>query len=200
MLPATPTQGGESLPEDFIGFDSAPDKLLDGSAVRVGYRCSRRCHLALEVVVSVWRKTELVVFRRSWVTSTPQVYGLWEVVLTLPPSISYGHDFSNRNVLEVDNATVRAWLDLGDGTRPSTYRGSVLSTCKALRVPALSERPRQRPTECPSWSARLMWQMSGNTVHQCPHEAGQERKHVVTSACHSRPDFCRSACPQTPPT
>ncbi|TKS74871.1 Protein sel-1 -like protein 3 [Collichthys lucidus] len=45
------TQTEESLPGNFIGFDSAPDKVVNGSVVRVRYQCSRPCQLAVEVVV-----------------------------------------------------------------------------------------------------------------------------------------------------
>ncbi|XP_029002328.1 protein sel-1 homolog 3 isoform X2 [Betta splendens] len=117
------------------------------------------------------RKTELVVFRRKWTSSSSQAYRIWDVVLTLPPSISYGHDFFNRNVLEAENATVRAWLDLKDGRKASTYHSSILRTYKVLRVTALSERPNKLPTECPSWAAQLTWRMMRSRILQCLHES-----------------------------
>lgn len=180
MLQAISTQSGGSLPENFIRFDSAPDKLVDGSVVRVRYRCSRPCQLAVEVAVSILRKTDLVVFRRKWIDSTPRVHGIHQVWLRLPPSISYKHDYFNRNVLEAKNATVRAWLNhLEYGGEPRTSQGSILRIYKVLRIPALLERPNKPPTECPSWSAQLMWQLMVNRIHQCPHESGQNLCHIV---------------------
>ncbi|XP_026201993.1 protein sel-1 homolog 3 [Anabas testudineus] len=172
MLQAISSQSGESLPENFIRFDSAPAKLVDGSVVRVRYLCSRPCQLAVEVAVSILGKTDLVVFRRKWINSTPRVYRIHQVLLRLPPSILYQHDFFNRNVLEAKNATVRAWLNhLKDGGEPGTSRGSILRIHKVLWVTALLERPNKPPTECPSWSAQLMWQMTRNRIHQCPDES-----------------------------
>lgn len=180
MLQAISTQSGESLPDNFIRFDSAPDKLVDGSVVRVRYQCSRPCQLAVEVAVSMLRKTELVIFRRKWMNSTPRVYGIHQVLLRLPPSILYQYDYFNRNVLEAKSATVRAWLDhLKDGRKPSTYHGCILRISKVLWITALSERPNKPPTECPSWSAQLMWQITRNKIHQCPYESGQNLNHIL---------------------
>ncbi|XP_070688255.1 protein sel-1 homolog 3 [Pempheris klunzingeri] len=163
---------GESSPDNFIGFDSAPDKVLDGSVVRVRYQCSRPCQLAVEVVVSALRKTDLVVFRRKWTSSTPGVYRIHRVLFRLSPSILYQQGFFNRRVLDAQNVTVRAWLGhVNDGSEPGTYRGSLLRIYKVLQINPLSERPTKPPTECPSWSAQLMWQMSRNRIHRCPHES-----------------------------
>ncbi|XP_028260580.1 protein sel-1 homolog 3 [Parambassis ranga] len=172
VLQAFLTQSGETLPENFIGFDSVPDKLLDGSVVRVRYQCFRPCQLTVEVVVSTLRKTDLVVFRRKWISSAPGVYRIHQVLLRLPPSVSYQQDFFNRNVLDTQNATVRAWLDyLINGSEHGTYHSSVLSIYKVLEIMPLSERPTKLPTGCPSWSAQLMWQMISNRIHQCPQES-----------------------------
>nr|XP_033477060.1 protein sel-1 homolog 3-like isoform X1 [Epinephelus lanceolatus] len=175
VLPAISTsssQTGESLPDNFIGFDSAPDKVADGSVVRVRYRCSKPCRLALEVVVSTLRKTDLVVFRRKWISSTTRVYRIHQVLLRLPPSILYQHDFFNRHILDAQNVTVRAWVDhLNYGREPRTYQGSMLRIYKTLQTEPLSERPTKPPTECPSWSAHLRWQMTRNRTHHCPHES-----------------------------
>ncbi|XP_071343140.1 protein sel-1 homolog 3 [Trachinotus anak] len=158
--------------DNFIGFDSAPDKVVDGSVVRVRHRCSRPCQLAVEVVVSTLRKTDLLVFRRKWISSTARVFRIHQVLFRLPPSILYKHDFFNRNDLEAENVTVRAWLcHLKDGRGPGTYHGSMLRIYKELQVPPLSERPAKPPTECPSWSAHLMWQVTRNRINQCPHES-----------------------------
>lgn len=180
------TQSGETLPENFIGFDSVPDKLLDGSVVRVRYQCFRPCQLAVEVVVSTLRKTDLVVFRRKWISSAPRVYRIHQVLLRLPPSVSYQRDFFNRDILDTQNATVRAWLHyLINGSEHGTYHSSRLSISKVLQIMALSERPTKLPTGCPSWSAQLMWQMISNRIHQCPQESGQPLNHIVIfSACY----------------
>lgn len=180
MLQAISTQSGESLPENFIRFDSAPDKLVDGSVVRVRYQCSRPCQLAVEVAVSILRKTDLVVFRRKWINSIPRVHRIHQVLLRLPPSISYQHDYFNRNVLEAKNATVRAWLNnFKYGSKPGTSHGSILRIYKVLWITALLERPNKPPTECPSWSALLLWQLMINRIHQCPHESGQNLNHII---------------------
>ncbi|XP_026160908.1 protein sel-1 homolog 3 isoform X2 [Mastacembelus armatus] len=172
MLQAVSTQSSVSLPDNFIGFDSAPDKVVDGSVVHVRYQCSRPCQLAVEVVVSILRKTDLVVFRRKWIGSGLRVYKVHRVLLRLPPSILYQHNIFNRNILEAQNVTVRAWLDhLKNGNEPDTYHSSILRISKVLWVTPLSERPTKPPTESPSWFARMMWQMARNRIHQCPHES-----------------------------
>ncbi|XP_039985010.1 protein sel-1 homolog 3 isoform X2 [Xiphias gladius] len=172
VLQAISSKRGERLPDNFIGFDSAPDKVVDGSVVRVRYRCPRPCQIAVEVVVSTLRKTDLVVFRRKWISSTPRVYRIHQVLLRLPPSILYQHNFFNRNVLEAENVTVRAWLDhLKDGSEPGTYHDSTVRIYKVLQITPLPVRPTKPPTECPLWSAQLIWQMTRNKISQCPHES-----------------------------
>lgn len=59
------TNTGENLPGNFIAFDSVPDRVGDGSALGVRYLCSRPCRLAVEVVVSTLKETNVVVFRRK---------------------------------------------------------------------------------------------------------------------------------------
>ncbi|GAA6217828.1 protein sel-1 homolog 3-like [Lates japonicus] len=172
VLQAISSKSGESQPDNFIGFDSAPDKVVDGSVVRVRYQCPGPCQLAVEVVVSTLRKTDLVVFRRKWISSTPRAYRIHQVLLRLPPSILYQHDFFNRNVLEPENVTIRAWLDhLKDDSEAGTYHGSMLRIHKVLQIIPLSERPIKPPTGCPSWSAQLMWQITRSRISQCPHES-----------------------------
>ncbi|XP_070817191.1 protein sel-1 homolog 3 [Chaetodon trifascialis] len=171
-ISASPLQTGESEPDSFIGFDSAPDEVVDGSAVRVRYQCSRPCWLAVETAVSTLRKTDLVVFRRKWISSTTGVYRIHQVPLRWPPSILYQRDLFNRRVLDVRNVTVRAWLGhLNDGREPGTHQGSMLRISKVLQIKPLSERPSKPPAECPSWSAQLMWQMTRNRIYHCPHES-----------------------------
>lgn len=172
VLQGISTHSDETLHDNYIGFDSVPDKVVDGSVVRVRYRCSGPCRLAVEVVVSTLRKTDLVVFRRKWISSTPRVYRIHQVLLRLPPSISYQRDFFNRNILDPRNVTVRAWLDcFKNGSLLSTYHSSMLRIYKVLKIMPLSERPSKPPAGCPSWSAQLMWQMTSNRIHQCPHES-----------------------------
>ncbi|XP_067453772.1 protein sel-1 homolog 3 [Thunnus thynnus] len=113
-----------------------------------------------------------MVFRRKWINSVPRVYRFHQVRLRFPLSILYQHSFFNRRVLEAQNVTVRAWLDhLHNGNEPRTYHSSIVRIYKVLQIMPLSERPTKPPTECPSWSAQLMWQMTRNTIHQCPHES-----------------------------
>ncbi|KAM9384073.1 protein sel-1 homolog 3 isoform 2-T2 [Pholidichthys leucotaenia] len=176
MQPCTPqavsTQSSQTLLGNFIGFGSVPDKVEDGSVVRVRYQCSRQCQLAVEVVVSALRKTDLVVFRRKWISSTPRANRIHQVLLRLPPSISYQQDFFNRNILNPQNVTVRAWLgNFKNGSEHNSYCGSMLRIYKVLEITPLSERPSKPPTGCPSWSAQLMWQMSRNRIHLCPLES-----------------------------
>ncbi|TDH08104.1 hypothetical protein EPR50_G00094300 [Perca flavescens] len=171
-ISTSPSQTGESPPDNFIGFDSAPDKVIDGSVVRVRHRCSRPCQLAVEVVVSTLGETDLVVFRRKWFSSTPRVYTIQQVPLRLPTSILYQRNFFNRRVLDAQNVTVRAWLGhLNDGREPGTYQCSMLRIYKVLQIEPLSERPTKPPAECPSWPAQLMWQIIRNRIHHCPHES-----------------------------
>ncbi|KAM7011912.1 protein sel-1 homolog 3 [Tautogolabrus adspersus] len=165
-------QPAESLSDNFIEFHSAPDRVVDGSVVRVHYQCSRPCQLAVEVVVSTLKKTDFVVFRRKWISGTPGVSRIHRLLLRLPPSILYQQDLYNRRVLDAQKASVRAWLDhLDESSEPRTYECSMLKVYKVLQITPPSERPRKRPTACASWSAHLMWQMSRNRTHQCPHES-----------------------------
>lgn len=180
-ISTSPSQTGECPPDNFIGFDSAPDKVIDGSVVRVRHRCSRPCQLAVEVVVSTIGETDLVVFRRKWFSSTSRVYRIQQVPLRLPTSILYQRNFFNRHVLDTQNVTVRAWLrHLNDGREPGTYQCSMLRIYKVLQIEPLSEHPTNPPAECPSWPAQLMWQMIRNRIHHCPHESGQILQIFIT--------------------
>ncbi|XP_035504340.2 protein sel-1 homolog 3 isoform X1 [Scophthalmus maximus] len=169
---AISSKSGESLPDNFLEFYSAPDKVVDGSVVCVRYRCPGPCQLAVEVVVSTLRTTDLVVFRKKWICSTPGVYRIHRVLLRWPPSILYQRDFSNRKVVEAESVTVRARLDhLKDGSEPRTHHGSTLKIHKVLQTMPLLERPTKPPTECPSWFAQLIWQTTRDGISQCPHES-----------------------------
>uniref|UniRef100_A0A8C7X5Q8 Protein sel-1 homolog 3 n=1 Tax=Oryzias sinensis TaxID=183150 RepID=A0A8C7X5Q8_9TELE len=165
-------QSGETLPDNFIGFDSVPDEVADGSVVRVRFQCSGPCQLTVEVVVSTLRKTDLVVFRRKWISSAPQVHRIQPVRLRLPPSISDHHDFLNGNILDNQNVTVCAWLDyLSTSSEIATPHSSVLKVYKVLQVMPLFEWPSKPLAGCPSLSAQLAWLMTSNRIPQCPHES-----------------------------
>lgn len=171
-ISASPSRPAESLPDNFIVFQSAPDRVVDGSVVHVHYRCSRPCQLAVEVVVSTLKKTDLVVFRRKWISSTPGVSGTHRVQLRLPPSILYQQDFYNKRVLNPQRVAVRAWLDhLYAGSEHKTYENSMFRAYNELQTTPLSERPRKHPTVCPSWSALLIWHINRNKSRQCQHES-----------------------------
>lgn len=187
MSEAISSKSGESLPDNFLEFYSAPDKVVDGSVVRVRYRCPGPCQLAVEVVVSTLRTTDLVVFRKKWICSTPGVYRIHRVLLRWPPSILYQQDFSNRKVVEAESVTVRARLDhLKDGSEPRTHHGSTLKIHKVLQTMPLLERPTKPPTECPSWFAQLIWQTTRDGISQCPHESGQPLSHIVIFSLFKR--------------
>lgn len=174
MFQSISAQSGEALPDNFIGFDSVPDKVADGSVVRVRFRCSGPCQLTVEVAVSTLRKTDLVVFRRKWISSAPQVHRIQPVRLRLPPSISDHHDFLNRNILDSQNVTVCAWLDyLSTSRGTATHHSSVLKVYKVLQVMPLFDWPSKPLAGCPSLSAQLVWLMTSSRIPQCPHESGQ---------------------------
>ncbi|XP_078802801.1 protein sel-1 homolog 3 isoform X1 [Oryzias latipes] len=162
-------QSGETLPDNFIGFDSVPDEVADGSVVCVRFQCSGPCQLTVEVV-STLRKTDLVVFRRKWISSAPQVHRIQPVRLRLPPSISDHHDFLNGNILDNQNVTVCAWLDYLS-SEIATQHSSVLKVYKVLQVMPLFEWPSKPLAGCPSLSAQLAWLMTSNRIPQCPHES-----------------------------
>ncbi|XP_047442199.1 protein sel-1 homolog 3 isoform X2 [Mugil cephalus] len=169
-LQAASNQRSETPRDNFIEFDSVPDKVVDGSVVRVRCHCSGPCQLAVEVAVSTLRRTDLVVFRRKWISGTSRACGIRQVRLRLPPSISYRHDLFNRNILITQNVTVRAWLDhFTNGSELGAYYSSLWRVYKVLKIMPLSERPAKPPTGCPSWSAQLMWEMT--RIHQCPHDS-----------------------------
>ncbi|XP_017278998.1 protein sel-1 homolog 3 [Kryptolebias marmoratus] len=172
VLQDVSSQSGDTLADSFIGFESVPDTVADGSVVHVRYQCSRPCQLAVELVVSTLRKTDLVVFRRKWISSTPQVSRTQPVLLRLPPSISHHRLHFSTNALDPQNVTVRAWLDyLKKGSEVSEHRGCELRIYEVQRVLPLSVRPGTPPTGCPSWSAHLMWQITKRKIPQCPHES-----------------------------
>lgn len=180
---------GKSPHGNLIWFDSASDKVIDGSAIGVKYQCSGPCQLAVEAVISIPRGTEVVVFRRKWISSKPpRVPCTRLVLLRLPRAVKYQRDFFNRHIIEAQNVTVHAWLErLKDGYERRTYRGSLVRIHKVLRIVPLSASLTKPPTRCPSWPAELMWQLTRNKIYQCPHESGQTS---ITLSC-----FHTAHCP-----
>ncbi|XP_029906417.1 protein sel-1 homolog 3 [Myripristis murdjan] len=164
---------GKSPHGNFIWFDSASDKVIDGSAISVKYQCSRPCQLAVEAMISIPQGTEVVVFRRKWISSKPpRVPCTRLVLLRLPRAVKYQRDFFNRHIIEAQNVTIHAWLErLKDGYERRTYRGSLVRIHKVLRIVPLSASLTKPPTQCPSWPAELMWQLTRNKIYQCPHES-----------------------------
>lgn len=159
---------GENLPGNFIAFDSAPDRVGDNSALRVRYLCSRPCRLVVEVVVSTLRETNVVVFRRKWMSSASQVHRIRQLLIMWPPSILYQRDFFNHRLLEARNAMVQARLDhLGeDGTHDDV-------TLRIYKELTLSE-PLAKPARvCPSWFAQVMWKMTRGGLWGSSYEQGQ---------------------------
>lgn len=169
-------QAGASAPANYIGFESVPDRVGDGSLVRLRCRCSRPCRLQVEVVVSTLRKTDLVVFRRKWVCSTGPVYRVQQVRLRWPRPVSYQNNFIRRSALDARNVTVRAWLDRRN--EPGTYHKSLRRICRVVQLKSLSRHPAKRSSVCLSWPAQLKWNMTRNTILRCPHESGQTINHT----------------------
>ncbi|MEQ2225506.1 hypothetical protein ILYODFUR_018183 [Ilyodon furcidens] len=169
VLQAISTQSSDTAPDNFIGFDSVPDKVADGSVIRVRYQCSRPCQLAVEVVLSALRKTDLVVFRRKWISRTPRVLRIQQLLLRLPPFVSHHHHHFHPSMSDTQNVTLRAWMD---DLKKSSDIGSMLRIYKVQQVVQLSLWPRSPPAGCPSWPTQLMCLMSNNRIHQCPHESG----------------------------
>lgn len=169
MLRGVSTRGDDAAPDSFIGFDSVPDKVADGSVVRVRYRCSRPCRLAVEVVLSTLRKTDLVVFRRKWISGTPQTLWVRRVLLRLPPSVSHRRRRVHGSAADAQNVTLQAWLD---DLKGGSEIGSAAGIHKVQRVVRLSLWPGSAPAGCPSWSAQLEWLTSNDRIHQCPYETG----------------------------
>lgn len=172
------TNTGENPPGNFIAFDSAPDRVGDGSALCVRYLCSRPCQLAVEVAVSTLRETNVVVFRRKWMSSASQVHRIRRLLVRWPPSILYQRKFFNPEVLEAGSATVRARLDhLGeDGTND----GVTLRIYKELPLP----EPLGQPAHvCLSWSAQVMWQITRDGPRSRPREQGQKTSSPPQGFC-----------------
>ncbi|XP_027884145.1 protein sel-1 homolog 3 isoform X2 [Xiphophorus couchianus] len=167
VLRGVSTRGDDAAPDSFIGFDSVPDKVADGSVVRVRYRCSRPCRLAVEVVLSTLRKTDLVVFRRKWISGTPQTLRVRRVLLRLPLSVSHRRRHVHGSAADAQNVTLQAWLD---DLKGGGEIGSAAGIHKVQRVVRLSLWPGSAPAECPSWSAQLEWLTSNDRIHQCPYE------------------------------
>lgn len=166
------------MPDNYIGFESVPDRVGDGSLVRLRYRCSRPCRLLLEVVVSTLRKTDLVVFRRKWVCSIARVYRVQQVRLRWPLPTFHENSFITRSILDVRNVTVRAWL--AHRNECGTYHKSLWRIRRVLQLKSLSQHPAKRLSVCLSWPAQLKWNMARNTLLHCPHESGQIINHTIS--------------------
>lgn len=166
------------MPDNYIGFESVPDRVGDGSLVRLCYRCSRPCRLLLEVVVPTLRKTDLVVFRRKWVCSIARVYRVQQVRLRWPLPILYQNSFIRRSILEARNVTVRAWLT--HRNESGTYQKSLWRICRVLQLKSLSQHPARCFSVCMSWPAQLKWNMTRKTILHCPHESGQIINHTIS--------------------
>lgn len=137
--------------------------------VRVRYQCSRPCQLAVEVVLSTLRKTDLVVFRRKWISSTPRELRIHQVLLRLPLFVSHQHPFIYGSTSDIQNVTLQASLDY---LKKASDIGTMLRISKVQWIVQLSLWPKTAPAGCPSWSAQLMWLMSNSRIYQCPHESG----------------------------
>lgn len=167
---------GESIPDNYIGFESVPDRVGDGSLVRLRYRCSRPCRLRLEVAVPTLRKTDIVVFRRKWACTIARVYRVQQVRLRWPLPIFYQNNFIRRSILDARNVTLRAWLD--HRNESGTYGESSWTICRVLQLKSSTRHPARGPGMCLSWSAQLKWNMTRNTILHCPHESGQTSNHT----------------------
>lgn len=177
---SSPAGESSMLHGDSIQFDLVPDKVMHGSVVQVSYQCSRACEVGVEVVVSTQTKTGVAVFRRRWTNHrhlhVPRTH---PVKLWFPPGMAYRKDLFMRRTLDVHNVMVRAWLDhleqdkgdKGHVNRTSTYNGSLVRTFKVLQAVLPSERPARLYPGCFSWMADLMWQLTRDRIHQCPHES-----------------------------
>lgn len=171
-------QPGESMPDNYIGFESVPDRVGDGSLVRLRYRCSGPCRLLLEVVVSTLRKTDLVVFKRKWVCSIARVYRVQQVWLRWPQPILHQNSFVRMSILDARNVTVRAWLTHGNVS--GGYHKSSWRICRVRQLKALSQHAAKRFSVCLSWPAQLKRNMTRNTILHCPHESGQIMNHTIS--------------------
>lgn len=166
-----PSRAAEATPDNSIGFDWVPDRVGDGSLVRLRYRCSRPCRLLLEVLLSTLRKTDWVVFRRKWAPAVAPVYRVRQVRLRWPRPILYQNNFIRGSVSDGGSVAVRAWLERRNGS--GTYHESPWRIFRVLQLKSLPRHPAKRPGVCPAWPAQLRWNMSRNTIPRCPHESGQ---------------------------
>lgn len=188
MLRTAPVSSstGENPPANFIALDAAADLAGEGSALQVRYRCSGRGRLALEVVVSTPSQTDLLVFRRKWMSGASRVHRVRRLLVRWPPSILYQRDFFKRRVLEARNATARAQLDhLGED---GTHHGATLTVFRELSLPGRLAKPAD---VCPSWSTQAMWQLSSAGPQARPREQGQQNSSLLLGLLERRrcPDF-----------
>ncbi|XP_053715256.1 protein sel-1 homolog 3-like [Synchiropus splendidus] len=118
-----------------------------------------------------WKNRHLVVFRKSWNSSHPQQQSFERLVVKLPPYILYQQGFFNRDILETENLRVCGRLVYHNSYNESGTPQEYIRSCKVLRIAPLSERPNKPQTECPSWSALMLWQTERKRLRQCPQES-----------------------------
>ncbi|XP_072294196.1 protein sel-1 homolog 3 [Eucyclogobius newberryi] len=158
----------DSSHHSFIAFASAPDRVVDGSTVVLRYNCSRPCQLGIRVLASTLQETNLVIFRRTWLIRAPGGQTTHQVLLRFPPSVLFRGSLHNREVLEVLDLTLGAWIRHKD-----VPEGGILEVSKQLQITPLSERPIKPPTECPSWPSQLMWRINTRRITRCRQEAAE---------------------------
>ncbi|XP_033848057.2 protein sel-1 homolog 3 [Periophthalmus magnuspinnatus] len=163
VIPASSSSvDADSSHHGFIAFASAPDKVVDGSTVTLHYHCPRPCQLGVRVLATTLQETNLVIFRRTWLIRAPGGIRTHQVLLRLPPSILYRGSLHNREVLEVVNVTLGAWIQ---------HKHGIVRVSKQLQITPVSERPSRPPTECPSWPSQLMWRINTLRITRCQQEA-----------------------------
>lgn len=100
------------------------------------------------------------------IISLARIYRILQAQLRWPLSIFYQNKFIKWSNLEVQNVTVRAWLDhLNDGSEPRTYDNCMWRIYKVLQIKLIPRHSLKQG--CPSWSAQR------NTICYCLHESGQ---------------------------
>ncbi len=163
---------------DFVRFGNVLDRVMDKCNTQVQYNCSAACRIGVEIVISTPRRTEVIVYRRTW--TNHKRFGKprsRRVHLVFPPAVLYRRDFFVRRPLETCNVVLRAWMvhlfekEIGDN-HDKGYDQSLARTSMSFRTLPLSERPAYPQTRSVSWGAWLMWQLTKDIVKKCPHESG----------------------------
>ncbi|KAJ7986538.1 hypothetical protein DPEC_G00340900 [Dallia pectoralis] len=175
---SSPVGGSTVLRNDSIHFDHVPDIVMDGSVVRIRYKCSRTCEVGVEVVVfSMRNRTEVSVFHKRWTDHRhPHVSRTLPVKLKFPQNMPHKEDRISKHF---HTTTIQAWLhhteqgkrDGRHANETSSFHGSLARTFKVLQAVLPSQCPARPSSLCPSWMADLRWQLSRDTLYQCPHES-----------------------------